>query len=205
MLLRFFAAWSPRFEERARAIGMTRAQVLTLASIIEGEAQLDAERPRISAVYHNRLRREMLLQADPTVLYALGGQHRRVLYSDLQTISPYNTYLNRGLPPGPICNPGLGSVEAALSPTPGIGELFFVAAQDGSGRHVFSSTLGEHEAAKRRADRLMAVRAAAAVRAPEDSNPQLPAPRPNPVPEASRADTSATPQPAVPDSTRQPG
>ena len=183
MLLRFFAAWSPQFEARARAIGMTRAQVLTLASIIEGEALVDAERPRISAVYHNRLRRDMLLQADPTVLYALGGVRRRVLYSDLLTISPYNTYLNRGLPPGPICNPGLVSIEAALAPTPGTGELFFVAAQDGSGRHVFSATLEAHEAAKRRADRLLAARAAA--RAAEDSSPKAPAPS-RPAPEKDR-------------------
>lgn len=174
MLLRFFAAWSSEFEERSRALGMTRTQVLTLASIIEGEALVDAERPRISAVYHNRLKRDMLLQADPTVLYALGGIRRRVLYSDLLTISPYNTYLNRGLPPGPICNPGLVSIEAALAPTPGTDELFFVAAQDGSGRHVFSTTLEAHEAAKRRADRVLAARIAAA-RAAEDSNPKPPA------------------------------
>jgi UPF0755 protein len=203
MLLRFFAAWSPQFEERARAIGMTRAQVLTLASIIEGEAQVDAERPRISAVYHNRLRRDMLLQADPTVLYALGGQRRRVLYSDLQTISPYNTYLNRGLPPGPICNPGLVSIEAALSPAPGTSELFFVAAQDGTGRHVFSATLGEHEAAKRRAERLMAERAVAA-RAAEDSNPQLPGAPARLVPLGSRPDSAVAAPAAVPDSTPRP-
>jgi peptidoglycan lytic transglycosylase G len=161
MLQRFFTAWTPADEERARAIGMTRGQVLTLASIIEGEALLDSERPRISAVYHNRLRRDMLLQADPTVLYALGGQRRRVYYSDLLTMSPYNTYVNRGLPPGPICNPGLESIEAALSPTPGIGDLYFVAARDGTGRHLFSKTLSEHLAAKRSADRRVAARRAA--------------------------------------------
>jgi UPF0755 protein len=209
MLLRFFAAWSPQMEERARAIGMTRAQVLTLASIIESEAQVDAERPRISAVYHNRLRREMLLQADPTVLYALGGVRRRVLYSDLMTISPYNTYLNRGLPPGPICNPGLVSIEAALAPTPGNTELFFVAAQDGTGRHIFTATLGEHEAAKRRAERLMAERAAAAAaRAPEDSNPPVPATQsaaPEPVKPPSAPDSARSAPPAAADTTRAPG
>jgi len=170
MLQRFFTAWTPTHEERARRIGMTREQVLTLASIIEGEALLDAERPRISAVYHNRLRRDMLLQADPTVLYALGGIRRRVFYSDLLTASPYNTYVNRGLPPGPICNPGLQSIEAALSPAPGINDIYFVAANDGSGRHVFSRTLTEHLAAKRGADRRSEARQAAK-RAAEDSAP----------------------------------
>ncbi len=160
MLQRFFIAWTPAHEERARAIGMTRGQVLTLASIIEGEALLDSERQRISTVYHNRLRRDMLLQADPTVLYALGGVRRRVLYSDLRALSPYNTYVNRGLPPGPICNAGLGSIEAALSPLQGSEELFFVAARDGSGRHVFTTNLDDHMAAKRRADVLIARRAA---------------------------------------------
>lgn len=152
MLQRFFTAWTPKHEERARSIGMTRGQVLALASIIEGEALLDSERPRISAVYHNRLHRDMLLQADPTVLYSLGGVRRRVLLRDLQHVSPYNTYVNRGLPPGPICNPGLASIEAALSPLQGSDELFFVAANDGTGRHVFTATLADHLAAKRRAE-----------------------------------------------------
>lgn len=178
MLQRFFVAWTPQHEERARAIGMTRGQVLTLASIIEGEALLDSERPRISAVYHNRLRRDMLLQADPTVLYALGGVRRRVLYSDLLTVSPYNTYVNRGLPPGPICNAGLVSIEAALAPIASE-DLFFVAAQDGTGRHVFTRTLAEHEAARRRAGRLMAARASGqeAESHSEDMSPPVPAPK----------------------------
>jgi UPF0755 protein len=176
MLQRFFTAWTPKHEERARSIGMTRGQVLTLASIIEGEALLDSERPRISAVYHNRLRRDMLLQADPTVLYALGGIRRRVLYRDLETVSPYNTYLNRGLPPGPICNAGLLSIEAALTPQGGPGELFFVAANDGTGRHVFSRTLDEHETAKRQAERTLAARVAATgADRKEDLSPSAPA------------------------------
>jgi UPF0755 protein len=175
MLQRFFVAWTPAHEERARAIALTRGQVLTLASIIEGEALLDSERPRISAVYHNRLQRDMLLQADPTVLYALGGERRRVLYRDLRVVSPYNTYVNRGLPPGPICNPGLRSIEAALAPLRGVDELYFVAARDGSGRHVFSRTFGEHETARRRAERIGAARlAAAAAAAQEDLAPKSP-------------------------------
>jgi len=177
MLQRFFTVWTPQHEERARALGMTRGQVLALASIIEGEALLNSERPRISAVYHNRMRKDMLLQADPTVLYALGGVRRRVLYRDLLVASPYNTYVNRGLPPGPICNPRLASIEAALAPAPNCEEIYFVAANDGSGRHVFTRTLAEHEAAKRQADRSGAARVAAAgagVRNGEDLSPKAP-------------------------------
>ncbi len=176
LLQRFFTAWTPELEERARSIGMTRGQVLALASIIEGEALLNSERPRISAVYHNRLRRDMLLQADPTVLYALGGIRRRVLYRDLLVPSPFNTYVNRGLPPGPINNPGLLSIEAALSPTSGVEDIYFVAANDGTGRHVFTHTLVDHEAAKHHADRLSAARiaASAAKRDSEDLSPGAP-------------------------------
>jgi UPF0755 protein len=192
MLQRFFVAWTPQHEERARTIGLTRGQVLTLASIIEGEALVDAERPRISAVYHNRLRRDMLLQADPTVLYALGGVRRRVFYSDLRTVSPYNTYVNRGLPPGPICNPGLLSIEAALRPQPGVADLYFVAARDGSGRHVFSQTLEDHEAAKRRADRLVAARARGDASGKEDLAPAPPARKPS----GKKSDGKPTPKPA---------
>ena len=186
MLQRFFVAWTPAHEERARAIGMTRGQVLTLASIIEGEALLDSERQRISTVYHNRLRRDMLLQADPTVLYALGGVRRRVLYSDLRAMSPYNTYVNRGLPPGPICNAGLGSIDAALSPYANNDELFFVAARDGTGRHVFTTNLDDHMAAKRRADILMAKPATPTA---EQSSEDLAPPVPGSSPKKSKATT----------------
>ena len=154
-LQRFFTVWTSEHEERARALGMTRGQVLTLASIIEGEVLVHAESRRVSAVYHNRLQQNMLLQADPTVLYALGGEKRRVLYSDLRVESPYNTYVNLGLPPGPICNPSLMAIEAALNPLEETGELYFVAANDGSGRHVFSRTYQEHLNAKAKAQRLL--------------------------------------------------
>jgi UPF0755 protein len=158
LLQRFFTAWTSEHEERARALGMTRGQVLTLASIIEGEVLVHAESRRVSAVYHNRLRQNMLLQADPTVLYALGGVRRRVLYRDLTVDSPYNTYVNLGLPPGPICNPGLVAIEAALDPLEDTGELYFVAAQDGTGRHVFTRTFREHLRAKRQAQARMSRR-----------------------------------------------
>jgi UPF0755 protein len=153
MLGRFFTVWTPEHEERARALGMTRGEILTLASIVEGEALLDSETRRISAVYHNRLERRMRLQADPTVAYALGGVRRRLYYKDLRVDSPYNTYRNTGLPPGPVCNPGRVAIEAALHPIEGTGELYFVAASDGTGRHIFTRTLRDHINAKNRAKR----------------------------------------------------
>jgi UPF0755 protein len=127
------------------AVELSPHEILTLASIVEAEAQRPEERPRIAAVYLNRLRRHMLLQADPTVQYALGGHRARVFYSDLRVQSPYNTYLNPGLPPGPIGNPGRASIEAVLNPTPGSRDLFFVAKGDGS--HIFSETGEQHQEA----------------------------------------------------------
>jgi len=106
-------------EELARggpiAVELTPHEILTLASIVEAEAMRASERPRIAAVYLNRMRRHMLLQADPTVQYALGGHHARIFYSDLKVQSPYNTYLHPGLPPGPIGNPGRASIQAVLN------------------------------------------------------------------------------------------
>jgi UPF0755 protein len=132
-------------------MGMTLHQVVTLASIIEGEAMVDAERPLISAVYHNRLRLHMPLQADPTIQYLVPGRGRRLLKSDLSIDSPYNTYLYPGLPPGPVNNPGMASIVAALHPAP-VDYLYFVARGDGG--HVFSRTLGEHLRAKARFDQV---------------------------------------------------
>jgi len=122
---------------------MSLHEVLTLASIVESEAQVDAERPIIASVYLNRLMKGMRLQADPTVAYALGRRPgSRVYLSHLRNNSPYNTYLYEGLPPGPICNPGKASIRAVLNPDPGVDALFFVA--DGRGRHVFARTYREH-------------------------------------------------------------
>lgn len=136
-------------EELARggpiALEFTPHEILTLASIVEAEAMIPSERPRIAAVYLNRLRRKMLLQADPTVQYALGGHRARIFYSDLRIESPYNTYMHPGLPPGPIGNPGRSSVQAVLNPTPGSRDLFFVARGDGG--HVFTETGEQHLAA----------------------------------------------------------
>ncbi len=117
-------------------VGLTLHQLVTLASIVEAEAQLPSERPRIAAVFYNRLREGMMLQSDPTVVYALGVWRNRVFYRDLDVKSPYNTYRNKGLPPGPICNPGRGAFHAVLFPSPDTTEFYFVARGDGT--HIFT-------------------------------------------------------------------
>ena len=129
---------------RGQSLGLGRHEILTMASIIEGEARIDSERAIISAVYHNRLRKNMRLQADPTVQYAIPGGPRRLYYRDYDYPSPYNTYLHRGLPPGPVNNPGLSSIEAAVAPAD-VEYLYFVAT-DG-GRHIFTKSLHEHNQA----------------------------------------------------------
>ena len=122
--------------------GFTRHELVTFASIVEAEAGVPGERPRIAAVFHNRLKRGMMLQSDPTVSYALGIWRDRVYYRDLDTKSPYNTYRNKGLPPGPICSPGREAVHAVLFPLPDSTEMYFVARGDGT--HIFSRTWEEH-------------------------------------------------------------
>ena len=127
---------------RAAELGLSPHAALTLASIIEAESPDSLERRRISAVYHNRLRMGWRLEADPTVAYALGRPGEHLTHADLAVESPYNTYRHPGLPPGPICNPGLVSLDAALWPLEGCQDLFFVARGDGT--HAFSRTLAEH-------------------------------------------------------------
>lgn len=129
--------------------GWTIHQIITLASIIEGEAMVDSERAIVSAVYHNRLKQGILLQADPTIQYIIPDGPRRLLRKDLAIDSPYNTYRYRGLPPGPVNNPGLESILAAINPAH-VNYLYFVAKGDGS--HIFSRTLREHQIAKQRFD-----------------------------------------------------
>jgi UPF0755 protein len=137
--------WTPAWQARLDSLGLTRLHLLALASIVEGEAIRDDERPVIAAVYWNRIRKQMPLQADPTVQYAIqlatGRRKNRLLFKDYQFPSPYNTYRNTGLPPGPVNSPGRKSIEAALYPSE-VPYLFFVAA--GDGRHVFTRTYGEH-------------------------------------------------------------
>lgn len=118
------------------------AAAVNLASLVEREAETDADRPLIAATLSNRLKRGMRLQCDATVQYALPQHKTRLLYSDLRVDSPYNTYKYAGLPPTPICNPGLPSIEAALKPA-SVDYLFYVAKPDGS--HIFSATLAEHD------------------------------------------------------------
>lgn len=126
---------------RAKEMDLSIHEVLTLASIVQGETNQPDEMPAIAKVYLNRLRRGMKLQADPTVQYFQEGGWRRLLYKDLRTENPYNTYLYRGLPPGPINNPGKEAILAVLYPDKN-NYLFFVA--DGTGRHKFASTYSQH-------------------------------------------------------------
>ena len=145
LVARFERVWKPEWNARLQELAMSRHDILTLASIIEKEARLAEERPVISAVYHNRLKIGMLLQADPTVQYALGKHVDRVLYKDLEVDSRYNTYKHTGLPPGPIASPGAASIEAALYPA-SVPYLYFVAHPDG--HHEFRQTFAEHAQAR---------------------------------------------------------
>jgi UPF0755 protein len=137
---------TPEILTRAKARGLSVHQMLTLASIIEREAVVPEERRLIAAVFWNRLRIEMPLQADPTVQYALAKERRTLTRADLAADHPYNTYRNSGLPPGPIASPGLGSIEAALDPAP-VKYLYFVVISGDGRRHHFSTTVEEHNAA----------------------------------------------------------
>ena len=145
MVRQFEAKWDPAWNAQLEKLLMNRHAIVTLASIVEKEARLAEERPIISAVYHNRLRINMPLQADPTVQYARGGHTSRVLYRDLEIRSPYNTYQRTGLPPGPIASPGRASIEAALFPAD-VPYRYFVAHPDG--HHEFRVTFEEHKAAR---------------------------------------------------------
>jgi UPF0755 protein len=137
---------SDDLRKRADEMGFSELEMITLASIIEGEAIYDTERSIISAVYHNRLKLGMKLQADPTIQYIIKDSPRRLLNRDLKINSPYNTYLYDGLPPGPVNNPGKASILAALYPDEN-DYLFFVAR--GDGYHTFSKTREEHNRAKK--------------------------------------------------------
>lgn len=134
-------------DHRMDSLGWNRHTTLTLASMIEAETANADERPRVSAVFHNRMKRGMPMQCDPTVVYAIGGltDGRSLSSKDLEFPSPYNTYLNTGLPPGPICNPGRAAILAALYPDSS-DDLYFVA--DGRGHHIFSKTLDQHNLAR---------------------------------------------------------
>jgi len=148
MVGNFNRAWTPEFEQRAAALGYTRHQIVTIASIVEKETGLADEKPLVAAVIYNRLKLKMPLCMDPTVIYgmmpAFNGNLTR---TNLITHTPYNTYQIRGLPPGPICNPGKFALRAALWPAQ-VNYLYFVSKGDGS--HYFSSKYAEHLEAVRK-------------------------------------------------------
>lgn len=147
MVERYREVWTPERRAALEASGMTEREVVTLASIIQAEARQVTEMERISGVYHNRLRDGWLLQADPTVIYALGGYRARLLYAAIDSVAdnPYNTYTQRGLPPGAIASPGARAIDAAMAPEDH-DFMYFVAWPDGY--HIFTQTLAEHNAAK---------------------------------------------------------
>jgi UPF0755 protein len=148
MVRRLREQYAGDLPSRARLMGLSEREVLTLASIIEKEARSEAERPLVSAVYHNRLRRGIPLQADPTAIYGIKPQCEGVTLEDVRRKTAYNTYFIKGLPPGPIASPGLASIKAALYPAEAP-YLYFVASGDGT-THTFSATLKEHERAVRK-------------------------------------------------------
>jgi UPF0755 protein len=145
MVRRFEQIWKPEWTARLDTLHLSRNELMALASIVEKEARVPQERPVIAAVYLNRLKHGVLLQADPTVQFALGKHVARVYYKDLDVDSPYNTYRHKGLPPGPIASPGKLSIEAALYPAD-VPFEYFVAFPDG--HHEFRVDLVSHEKAK---------------------------------------------------------
>ncbi len=181
MVYSFERRWKPAWDSAALAMKINRNDLVTMASIVEKEARLPEERPVIAAVYYNRLRKGMLLQADPTVQYALGHHVGRVLYKDLAIKSPYNTYVNKGLPPGPIASPGVASLAAAASPA-NVQYLYFVASADG--HHEFRMTLEQHATAVRQ------VRAAM----PKRTSPRMLAMADAPKASAARVTTKTAPR-----------
>ena len=151
MTSRYQQTITSAYRNRAEELGYSIHEMVTLASIIEQEAVVDDERDIISGVFHNRLRRGIRLEADPTVQYGIGRPSMRLYRRHLSHPSPYNTYVHDGLPPGPICSPGKASIHAALYPRE-VPYLFFVARGDGT--HIFSSTNSEHNRARALVKRL---------------------------------------------------
>lgn len=144
MVHRFRQVWSALPAKDGAVEGMSALAIVTMASLVERETAVPEERPRVASVFYNRLKRGVALDCDPTVIYALrleGKYSGTLAPGDLLTASPYNTYLHRGLPPGPIASPGEASLRAALQPEK---TEFFYFVADATGRHVFSRTLAEH-------------------------------------------------------------
>ena len=147
MVARLRKVMTPKWEERAAELGMALHQVLTLASIIEKETGSAFERPMISSVFHNRLKKKMRLESDPTVIYGISDFNGNLTRKDLRTRTPYNTYRIKGLPIGPIANPGFASIEAALYPNTS-DYLYFVSKKDST--HHFSTNIKDHNKAVRK-------------------------------------------------------
>ncbi len=147
MVNRFRDVFSTEWQERARKLNMSVHQIVTLASIIEKETGAAFERPLIASVFHNRLAKGMRLSSDPTVIYGIKDFDGNLTKKHLATTTSYNTYLNKGLPPGPIASPGVASLEAALYPAE-TDYLYFVSKKDGT--HQFSTSLTEHNRAVRK-------------------------------------------------------
>jgi UPF0755 protein len=141
MVNRFREKVTPQMIERAKALGMTTTEFVTLASLIGKESGDEEEKSQVSAVFHNRLKKGMRLQSDPTAIYSLTEYRNIVRKKHLSNDTPYNTYKIKGLPPGPIANPGIDSLQAALNPAP-VNYLYFVSKNDGT--HIFSSNLAAH-------------------------------------------------------------
>ena len=152
MAARYRSFWTDERRQWLVDLGMSEREIVTLASIVQAEAAKVEEMPVIAGVYHNRLALGHPLQADPTILYALGGPRERLLYAAMDSVadSPYNTYTHAGLPPGPIGAPGEAALDAALRPTET--DFFYFVARPG-GEHTFSETLSEHNRAVTRARR----------------------------------------------------
>ena len=144
MVIQFEKRYAELSAEGGNAAGLSRREVVTMASVIEKEAVSQEDKPLISSVFHNRLRLGMPLQSDPTAVYGVRAFSGKVTKADIKRESPYNTYLKKGLPPGPIGNPGAESIRAALFPAK-TNYLYFVARRDGT--HQFSRTLDEHNRA----------------------------------------------------------
>lgn len=147
MVKRFHDIFSPEWEKQAKSLNLSVHQVVTLASVIEKETGVSEERPLISSVFHNRLKKGMRLDSDPTVIYGIKDFDGNLTRKHLETLTPYNTYRIKGLPPGPIANPGQKAIEAALYPAD-TAFLFFVSKNDHT--HEFSTNLKNHSRAVRK-------------------------------------------------------
>ncbi|MBF0224248.1 MAG: endolytic transglycosylase MltG [Desulfobacterales bacterium] len=144
MVKRFWEKFTPAFIERADNLGFSIHQIVTIASIIEKETGDESERPLISSVFHNRLKKKMRLESDPTVIYGIKDFNGNITKKDLAEPTPYNTYMMSGLPPGPIANPGFSSIEAALFPS-NTDYIFFVSKNNKT--HYFSNNIKDHNKA----------------------------------------------------------